>query len=213
MREQSLKNSARLWRFLRMPRLPFSPKSVPQSPDSEATQRTSDSQRWMSRLSTTKCQRVAKGSVARTPWRCARKSASVRVAAHEGAIDSARGDIAAEDERAGAVTDVLEFAPRNLPRRQRQVGVLALQRLYAGEFVGAHDPLPSHAQRRGLAIERANVVHLGIEVLVVYRRGQPVADSVRLEIPLFSKRAAWRPEIRSTIPRRLISSAIWRPLH
>ena len=104
--------------------------------------------------------------------------------------DSTPGDIAAEDERAGAVTDVLEFAPRNLPRRQRQVGVLALERLHAGEFVGAQDPLPPRAQRRGLAIERANVFDPGIEVLVVYRWGQPVADSVWLEIPLFSKRAA-----------------------
>jgi hypothetical protein len=47
--------------------------------------------------------------------------------------EAAAGDIAAEDERAGAVTDVLEFAPLDLPQRQRQIGMLALKCLYARE--------------------------------------------------------------------------------
>jgi hypothetical protein len=53
----------------------------------------------------------------------------------------AAGDIAAEDERAGAVTDVLELAALGLSRRQRQIGMLALECLYARQLVGARDPL------------------------------------------------------------------------
>src|SRR5256885_8619939 len=81
----SLKNAARMSRWARMPRLPFAPRSRAPRPDAAATQRTRDADRWMSRLSTTKCQRRAIGSVATTPWTWARKSASVRVGPPAGA--------------------------------------------------------------------------------------------------------------------------------
>lgn len=59
----------------------------------------------------------------------------------------------------------------------------------------------------GAGLEGADVGHLGVELRIGRRRGQPGPNQVRLEIPLFSRRAAWRAEIRSTIPRRMISAA------
>ena len=59
---------ARDSRFANMPHLPFLPNSS-SSPDSLATQRTRDSERCVSRLSTTKCHRVPSDLAARyTPY-------------------------------------------------------------------------------------------------------------------------------------------------
>src|SRR3712207_8915175 len=51
-------------------------------------------------------------------------------------------------------------------RRERQAGVLAFEGLDAGQFVGAHAPLAARREHRGLAIEGADVGHLGVELLV-----------------------------------------------
>src|SRR3712207_3582193 len=115
----------------RMPRLPFSPRSSSVRPVSAATQRTSDSEQWVLRLSTTKCQRVAVGSVAIVCWRCARKSASVRVEPQEGGDDLAGDHIPVEHERAGAMPDVLELPALDLAGDRWQAGMLAFQRLHA----------------------------------------------------------------------------------
>ncbi len=53
----------------------------------------------------------------------------------------ARGDITAEDEAAGAVTDILELAPLDLPGRRWQAGVFPFEGLDPGELVRARDPL------------------------------------------------------------------------
>src|SRR5688500_13377264 len=121
--------------------------------------------------------------------------------------DPAGGDVAAEDERAGAVADVLELAALHLARGERQAGVLALERLDAGQLVGAHAPLAAFGERRGLAVEGADIGDLGVELWIGGRRSQPVPNPVRLEVPLFNSRAACRGEIASTIPRRTISAA------
>src|SRR5215208_1675171 len=125
----------------------------------------------------------------------------------------AGGDVAAEDERAGAVADVLELAPLDLARGERQAGVLALERLDAGQLVGADAPLAALGEGGRIAIEGADIGDFGVELGIGRRRGQPVADQVRSEIPLFNRRAAWRGEIVSTMPRRTISAANSVVLH
>jgi hypothetical protein len=53
----------------------------------------------------------------------------------------------------------------------------------------------------------------GFLPLLIHRRSQPRADQMRLEVPFFKSRAACRGEICATMPRRLTSSAISRPVH
>src|SRR5262245_44877260 len=125
----------------------------------------------------------------------------------------AGGDVAAQDERAGAVADVLELAPLDLARDERQAGVLTFERLDAGQLVGAHGALAAVGEGGGVVVQGADVSHLGVELLVGGRRRQPVPDPVRLEVPLFRRRAAWRGEIVSTMPRRTISAANSVVLH
>ena len=136
-----------------------------------------------------------RGRSRRVRWMWATKSASVRVGPCGRGDDLAGDDVAVEDEGAGAVADVLELAPLDLARGQRQAGVLALQGLHAGQLVGADHPLarappapapPGRARRRRPTFASNSGVG---------RRGQPVADAVRLESPLLSSRAAWRGEM------------------
>jgi hypothetical protein len=87
-----------------------------------------------------------------------------------GGEDPAGGDVAAEDERAGAVADVLELAPLDLARGERQARMLTFERLDAGQFVGTDKPLASLCPRRGLPVERADLGDLGVELLVGGRR-------------------------------------------
>jgi hypothetical protein len=114
------------------------------------------------------------------------------------------------------VADVLEFAPLDLARFVRQIGMLAFKGLHARQFVRAHDPLALSRQLlRGFLVERTNIGDFSLEAIIAFvGRGQPVvAAQVRFEIPLFSSRPAWRGEIVSTMPRRENSSAISRPVH
>lgn len=97
--------------------------------------------------------------------------------------------VAAQDERAGAVANILEFAPYYLASYQGQVGVFRLQRLYPGEFIRTQDSFPRRRKRLGLPIETTDVGYLGVELLVI-APCQPVADKVRLESPLFINREA-----------------------
>ena len=124
----------------------------------------------------------------------------------------ARDHIPIEDERLCAMPEVLELAPPYLPRCHRQVGMHPFQGLHARQLIGADHPFAVRRPRRCRAIERTNICHLGGKRRIVARR-EPIADQVRLEIPLLSSRAAWRGEIVATMPRAVISSAISRPLH
>src|SRR5512143_4088626 len=110
------------------------------------------------------------------------------------------------------MADILKLTALHLAGDHRQTGVLALQGLHAGKLIGADDPLALGIQGRRLPIHGADVLDLAIEVGIP-RRGQPIAPPMRLERPLFKRRAAWRSEISATMPRRLISSAISRPVH
>ena len=91
------------------------------------------------------------------------------------------------------MANVLELPPLDMTRRQGQAGVFALQRLHAGQLVGAHDVLSRRGTGRGVMVECTDPGHLRVELLIGGRR-QPVADPMRLEVPLLSSRAAWRGE-------------------
>src|SRR5919199_1542352 len=121
-------------------------------------------------------------------------------------------DIAAENERAGAMPDVLELAPFDLARRQRQAGMLALQGLPTGQFISTHRALSLLCSLRCLAVGAANRGDLFVQLLLL-GGSQPIAAEMRLEIPFLSRRAAWRGEIWATMPRLTTSSAISRPVH
>ena len=83
-----------------------------------------------------------------------------------------------------------------LPGAERQAGVLALQRLHAGQLVGADDPLPRAPPAPGPPRYSPHTsADLRRRASGVGRRGQPVADAVRLERPLLSSRPAWRGEM------------------
>ena len=90
--------------------------------------------------------------------------------------------------------------------------MLALQGLYPSQFIGAHDPLARGRQRGRLVVQGADVLHFGVK-LRIRCCGQPIPDQVRLHIVFFKRRAAWRGEICSTIPRARMSSAISRLVH
>ena len=121
-------------------------------------------------------------------------------------------DITTEDEGERAMPDILELTPLHLTWRHRQAWMFALQGLYAGQLVCTHRAFPLLLSLRRRSIHLADVRHLLIKVWVL-AWGQPVANSVGLQVPLFSTLRACRADICSTIPRRLISSASSRPVH
>jgi hypothetical protein len=205
---ESLRNAARLAWLARMPRWPFSPRSRPEARD-EADQRGG-----LVGVEVVDDEVPARGGgVGRHHARDVGEEVGLgaRRAARWG--DDLPGDhVPTDDEGAGAVPDVLELAPLDLAGGGRQPRVLALQRLDAGQLVGAHHALPPRGQRWRGVVEPAHIGHLLAEALVG-GRGQPVADAVGLEIPLWSSRAAWRGEIAGRMPRATISSATSRPVH
>ncbi len=83
--------------------------------------------------------------------------------------------------------DVLEFPPFYFARRQGQSRMLAFQRLHPGQFIGAEHPFPLRRQGRRFLVQMADIPHPFFEEWVV-GRGQPVADTVGLESPLFRSR-------------------------
>ncbi len=87
------------------------------------------------------------------------------------------------------MADILELPPLDRAGSQRQVRFRALQGLHSGHLVRAYHPFPVLGQRWRLSIERTDILHLLVEVLLMGRR-QPVADEMGLEVPLLSSRAA-----------------------
>jgi hypothetical protein len=81
------------------------------------------------------------------------------------------------------MAELLELATLDLAGGQRQAGVLALEHLDPGQYVGAHAPFAALGQGRGLAVEGAESGHLGVEVGISGRWRQPCSNQVRLEVP------------------------------
>src|SRR5512143_1646388 len=208
----SLKKAARLWRLCRIPRLPFTPRSRSR-PDSAATQPTREAERWMSRLSTTTCQREALASLATTPCIWARKSARVTGRPGRGCNDLPADHIAA-DEEPHRCHDGYTQAHGAPPGRASWAGSDACALRLARP--SAHRcSRPARLWHPGWAPRdtRRRCLGLCASQVSIPRRGQPIAPAVRLLGPLFKSRAAWRSEISETMPRRLISAAISRPVH
>src|SRR5436305_1366953 len=126
--------------------------------------------------------------------------------------DRAGDDIAADDQAARAMADVLEFAPLDFAWGQRQSWMLAFQGLDGGQLIGTHGLFSLLGQLCGLLIHVTDRSHRFLLVRI-FRRSQPIADQVGLEIPFFNNRAACRGEICAMMPRAITSSAISRPVH
>ena len=90
--------------------------------------------------------------------------------------------------------------------------MFALQGLDACQFIGTDRAFALLSQLGGLLIDLTNG-HDGFFAMRISRWREPRADQMRFEVPLFNTRAAWRGEIVGTMPRRITSSAISRPVH
>src|SRR5712692_825663 len=89
--------------------------------------------------------------------------------------------------------------------------MLALQGLHPGQLVGNDHLFALLGQTGRLLIQGTDCFHCFVPMFID-RRGQPVADQMRLEIPFFNSRAACRGEICLMMPRAITSSAISRPV-
>src|SRR5947209_18461685 len=122
------------------------------------------------------------------------------------------GDIPTQDEGACAMTEIFKFASLHFSRSQRQSRMFALQGLDACQFISTYRPFALLSQLGGLVIDLTDGYD-GFFAMRISRGREPIADQMRLEIPLFNTRAAWRGEIVGRMPRRITSSAISRPVH
>src|SRR5580658_2691818 len=125
------RNASRVAFEASTPDLPLMPRS-PSRPQCRATRRTTDSERWMLRLSQTISHRVlaaGQQGVEKT----SKVLLGAGVADHPD--DFADRDIETGDQGLRAVAAILEFAPLDLARLHRQSRCDALQRLNAGHLV------------------------------------------------------------------------------
>ena len=109
------------------------------------------------------------------------------------------------------MADIFKFAPLDFAWNQRQTGMLAFERLYSSQLIGTDRSFSLLSQAGSLFIQRTHRFDRFLPLRILGRR-QPVADQMRLEIPFFNTRAAWRGEICFTMPRAITSSAISRPV-
>lgn len=106
--------------------------------------------------------------------------------------DPAGGDVEAGDERAGAVADVLKFAPLDPAGLQGQGRGDALEGLDTGHLIDAQGGDSGGGALRGQAVGLADVMALRRELGI--RLGvEPAAHAVGLEVGLFLKCA--RPSV------------------
>ena len=83
----------------------------------------------------------------------------------QGRGDHLAGDhITTEDRGTGPMADVLKLPPFDLAGRQRQAGVLALQRLDAREFIGRHGAVALRGPCWRRTIATTDVSDLGVEL-------------------------------------------------
>src|SRR6266699_3866977 len=125
--------------------------------------------------------------------------------------DLSGDDIAAHNESARAMADIFKLTPLDFARNQRQTGMFAFECLDPGQFIRTEGSFALLSQAGSLFIQPTHAFDRFLPLWIVRWR-QPVADQVRLEIPFFNNRAAWRGEICSTMPRAITSSAISRPV-
>src|SRR5258708_27587283 len=85
--------------------------------------------------------------------------------------------------------------------------MFAFEHLDSGQLIRTDRSFSLLSQAGCLFIQCTHCSDRFLPLGIVWR-GQPVTDQVRLEIPFFNSRAAWRGEIFFTMPRTIISSAI-----
>ena len=90
--------------------------------------------------------------------------------------------------------------------------MLALQGLDACQLIGTDRAFSLLSQLGSLLIDLADGSDGGFALRSSWG-SEPIVNQMRLEIPLFNTRPACRGEISLTIPRRITSSAISRPVH
>ena len=108
--------------------------------------------------------------------------------------------------------DVFELALQNMARLHGQVGIFALHGLYASQLIQADRAFPILRPFRRAPIQLTPLHNFLVALFIGHLR-QPIAEAVRLQTPFLSRCAACRGEICATIPRRMTSSAISRPVH
>ena len=96
--------------------------------------------------------------------------------------DLARGHDERSDQATRAVANVLMLAFFGFAGLDRNRGMLALEDLHAGLFVGADDQLAVLIQDGSLDVELADVLRLGVEVGIV--AVEPIDTAVRLQVGL-----------------------------
>lgn len=110
------------------------------------------------------------------------------------------------------MSDRLTFPPQDMARKQRHIGVFALQCLHPRHFVHTHGSFPACCSLSRLCVDLTPLHDLRFSLWILFFT-QPIPETVGLKAPLLSKRAACRGEIWLTIPRFLSSSAISLPVH
>ena len=84
------------------------------------------------------------------------------------------------------MADVLEFASEHMAWLHGQVGILALERLDAGQFICANGAHPAPGPFAGTCIDLTSIANL----LIALRIGhliQPIAEALRLQAPFLSR--------------------------
>src|SRR5580698_10260381 len=157
---------------------PFSPRSS-SMPQSSATSLTIPSDIWVLRLSQTTRHGAVAGAEANRSFMKATKSSAVRIA--DRAADRYGGDIECGDQCFGAVPDVFELTPFDMPWLHGQAFGGPFQGLDPGHLVNRNGltALLGHGGRR--LIHRANVGALLVEA-GVRLWCQPITTEMRLDV-------------------------------
>ena len=117
------------------------------------------------------------------------------------AADFTRGDIECRDQGFGAMADIFELPPFDVPGLHRQARGGTLQRLNTGHLIDRNGLRTLFGGAGSGLIHRTDIGALRIEIGIGFGR-QPVTVAVRLEIGLFFKnRPTELCEMLLTMPR------------
>jgi hypothetical protein len=184
---------------------PLTP-SLPLRPQHRATRRTTDSERWMLRLSQTMSHLVLAPALL---GKRRRKRAKFFLVRRLPTTPSTSPVATSKAASLRAVAAVFELTPLDLAGHHRQSRCDALQGLNAGHLVDGDGAMGIFSGSGGF-INRAGCRTLAVKGWIRLR-GQPVPDAMQLEVGLYFKnRPTEHCEICGTRPRRMASSAISR---
>jgi hypothetical protein len=122
------------------------------------------------------------------------------------------GHIEIDEPGKGSMPDIFKLTAQHVAWLHGQIGMLALQGLHSCQFIHADRAFSLFRSLGCLSVE-LTALHDLLFSLRVFLLVQPIPETVRLEAPFLSSRAACRGEIWLTIPRFFNSSAISLPVH